>query len=154
MHLKQLSLHDDIVQLFVIHNPCKIHEYFYRLILPIMILIVITEVPIVMFYTCKNLPDSKVCYRLLFFACCHTIWFIHRLAADFIIAMLIFITSPSQTITAVTVYLTLISATIITIRSMFGNCSEYSTIKVQLSKDHCTRCSSLLLPFCICECIK
>ena len=121
------------------------YEYFYRLILPIMILVVITEVPIVMFYTCKNLPDSKVYYRLLlFFACCHTIWFIHRLAADFIIAMLNFITSPSQTIAAVTIYLTLISATIITIRSMVGSCNEYGTFKVQLSKDHCTRCSSLL----------
>ena len=121
------------------------YEYFYQLILPIMILVVITEVPIVMFYTCKNLPDCKVYYRLLlFFACCHTIWFIHRLAADYIIAVLNFITSPSQTIAAITIYLSIISATIITVRSMVRSCSEYGTFKLQLTKDHCKRCSSLL----------
>lgn len=120
-------------------------EYFIRLILPIMIIIVVTDVPIVLFYTCKNLPDCKVYYRLLlFFACCHTIWFIHRLVGDFIIAMLIFITSPSQTIAAVTIYLSLLSATFITIRSIVGSCNEYGTFTLQFSKEHCERISSLL----------
>ena len=121
------------------------YEYFYRLVLPIMIIVVITDIPIVLFYTWNNLANYKVYYKLLFFfACCHTIWFIHRLIADFIIAMFNFITSPSQTIAAVTIYLSILSATIITIRSMVGSCSKYGTFKLQLSKEHGKRISSLL----------
>ena len=104
------------------------------------------EVPVVMYHTCKRITTrrKKLLYGSLhFFACCHIIWFIHRLVTDAIIATLNFIISPAQTIGMVSIYLSMISGTIITLKIMLNRC-ERGTCISRHSKYCCKQCLSLL----------
>ena len=118
-------------------------DYFIIAVIPLILLLLVTEVPIVLYHTYKMRPTHKrkiLVVFLHFSACCHIIWFIHSLVTDAIIATLNFVVSPAQTVGVVTIYLSVILGSIITLKGILNTCEQDP---LQCSKNSFKQCLSL-----------
>ena len=115
--------------------------YFMIAVIPLILLLLVIEVPIVLYHTYKMRPMHKSKFFLHFLACCHIIWFLHSLATDTIIATLNFIVSPAQTVGVVTIYLSVILGSVITLKVILRTCQQDT---LQSSKKQCLSLTCVL----------
>ena len=106
--------------------------------LTIKLLLVFLIIVVDLLVTCRNTlkRNQKRLYGVIHaVALCQIIWFMHRLATDAIISVIVFVIAPAQTLGAVTLLLSTIVCAILFVSSML--------------KKRCRCCSKEILPlFC------
>ena len=100
---------------------------------PLVLLLLCLETPVVCFYTHRvNQTSKQRCYQIAHaFALCQIIWFVHRLVNDAIISVVFFVLAPAQTLAIITLILSTIGSTIAFVAIIiYKGCSKklYSSI--------------------------
>ena len=90
-----------------------ISMYYVAVKLPLMVLIFTVEIIAVCYNTYKHQPMKCLRWLIHSLACCHILWFIHRLATDMIMSIMSFIFAPAQTLGILTLILSTVVCMII-----------------------------------------
>ena len=94
---------------------------FFLGFIPLKVLIVILEVPVVCFNTHDGHNPQPKWKRLAHtFASCHILWFMHRVLTDVMISVVFFIIAPAQTLGIVTLFLSTIACGVIFLAQMLN----------------------------------
>ena len=113
-----------------------ISTYYVAVKLPLMVLIFTVEIVTICYNTYKHRPMKCLHWLTHSFACCHILWFIHRLATDMIMSIMSFILAPAQTLGILTLILSTVVCMIIFVAYMVhkgtvgGGCDRRTTLPV------------------------
>lgn len=125
-------------KLYYDNDATYVYSVYLTLKLFLVALIMITDLVVSCLSTCKH--NKRRLHQILHaLALCQIIWFVHRLAADAIISVIIFIIAPAQTLGTVTLLLSTVVCAILFVSSLL--------------KKGCRRCSkevfcTLLVAIC------
>ena len=113
-----------------------ISTYYVAVKLPLMVLIFTVEIVTICYNTYKYRPMKCLRWLTHSLACCHILWFIHRLATDMIMSIMSFILAPAQTLGILTLILSTVVCMIIFVAYMVhkgtvgGGCDRRTTLPV------------------------
>ena len=113
-----------------------ISMYYVAVKLPLMVLIFTVEIIAVCYNTYKHRPMKCLRWLIHSLACCHILWFIHRLATDMIMSIMSFIFAPAQTLGILTLILSTVVCMIIFVAyvvhkgNVSGGCDRRTTLPV------------------------
>ena len=113
-----------------------ISMYYVAVKLPLMVLIFTVEIVTVCYNTYKHRPMKCLRWLTHSLACCHILWFIHRLATDMIMSIMSFIFAPAQTLGILTLILSTVVCMIIFVAyvvhkgTVSGGCDRRTTLPV------------------------
>lgn len=112
-----------------------ISMYYVAVKLPLMVLAFTVEIITISYNTYKH--QSMKCLHWLAhsLACCHILWFIHRLATDVIMSTMSFILAPAQTLGILTLILSTVACMIIFVacvvhKGLGGGCNRRTSLPV------------------------
>ena len=115
--------------------------YFVYLAIKLLLVTLIFVLVIIVscFYTWRYGHKWKIMHAL---ALCQFVWFVHRLATDAIISIIMFVIAPAQTLGLVTLLLSIVVCAVLFVSSLLQNCQTACT-----SRCACERRTVLTL-FC------
>ena len=97
----------------------NISMYYIAFKLPLMVLVFTVEMIVVSYNTYKHRPMKCLNWIGHLFACCHILWFVHRLVTDIIISITSFIVAPAQTLGVLTLILSTVACLILFVAYVF-----------------------------------
>lgn len=117
-------------------SDLTISMYYVAVKLPLMVLVFTIEIITVSYNTYKHQPMRCLRWLAHSLACCHILWFIHRLATDVIMSIMSFILAPAQTLGILTLILSTVACAIIFVAYMVhkgisgGGCNRRTSLPV------------------------
>ena len=113
-----------------------ISMYYVAVKLPLMVLVFTVEIITISYNTYKHQPMKCRRWLVHSLACCHILWFVHRLATDMIMSIMSFILAPAQTLGILTLILSTVACMIIFVAyvvhkgTIGGGCNRRTSLPV------------------------